>query len=126
LVLLAGIDLSQRSIREQIGSAFDLIVQIKRLQDGRRRVVSIAEVTGVQEGVISLQNLFEFRQEGLDGGKKVLGQHTGCGLRPHHENRFKEASIQLDAELFIVENSLLENDSQFQHNKIMDTENSNQ
>src|SRR6202034_4835120 len=67
LVLLAGIDLSQRSIREQIGSAFDLVVQIKRLQDGSRKVVSIAEITGVQEGLISMQDLFEFYQDGLDG-----------------------------------------------------------
>jgi len=100
LVLLAGIDLSQRSIREQIGSAFDLVVQIKRLQDGTRRIVSIAEITGVQEGVISMQDLFEFRQEGLDANKKVLGEHTACGLRPYHETKFKEASIELSADLF--------------------------
>jgi pilus assembly protein CpaF len=100
LVLLAGIDLSQRSIREQIGSAFDMVVQIKRLQDGTRKVVSVAEVTGVQEGVISMQELFIFRQDGLDGGKKVIGHHTACGIRPFHENKFREASLELSAELF--------------------------
>ncbi|HEY9773652.1 MAG TPA: CpaF family protein [Planktothrix sp.] len=100
LVLLAGIDLSQRSIREQIGSAFDLIVQIKRLQDGTRRVVSIAEVTGVQEGVISTQDLFEFRQEGIDAGRRVVGAHIACGLRPYHEVKFMEAGIPLPCEWF--------------------------
>jgi pilus assembly protein CpaF len=100
LVLLAGIDLSQRSIREQIGSAFDLVVQIKRLQDGTRKVVSIAEITGVQDGLISMQDLFEFRQDGLDGSKRVLGEHAACGLRPYHENKFREASIELRSELF--------------------------
>ncbi len=100
LVLLAGIDLSQRSIREQIGSAFDLVVQIKRLQDGKRRVVSIAEITGMQDGVISMQELFEFQQSGLDSNKKVQGEHVGLGLRPYHENKFKEASIELRADLF--------------------------
>ncbi len=100
LVLLAGIELSQRSIREQIGSAFDLVVQIKRMPDGTRRVVSIAEITGVQDGVISLQELFEFRQRGLDGAKRVLGAHVACGLRPYHETKFKEASIELRPELF--------------------------
>jgi len=100
LVLLAGIDLSQRSIREQIGSAFDLIVQIKRLPDGGRRIVSISEITGVEEGVISMQDLFQFKQERLDGNKKVIGRHTGCGLRPTHEAKFREADIELKPHLF--------------------------
>jgi pilus assembly protein CpaF len=100
LVLLAGIDLSQRSIREQIGSAFDLVVQIKRLHDGSRRIVSIAEITGVQEGVISMQELFEYRQESIDSAKKVHGEHFACGLRPHHEPRFKEMGFDLPTDLF--------------------------
>jgi pilus assembly protein CpaF len=100
LVLMAGIELSQRSIREQIGSAFDLIVQIKRLPDGTRRVVSVAEITGVEEGMISMQELFVFRQEGLDSSKNVIGTHVGCGLRPYHEGKFKDANIELRAELF--------------------------
>ena len=100
LVLLSGIDLSQRSIREQIAAAFDLVVQIKRLPDGSRKVVSIAEITGIQEGVISMQDLFIFRQEGVDGSKKVVGKHTGCGLRPHHEAKFQDAGIELTPSLF--------------------------
>ncbi|HEY9760476.1 MAG TPA: CpaF family protein [Oculatellaceae cyanobacterium] len=115
LVLLAGIDLSQRSIREQIGSAFDMVVQIKRLQDGTRKVVSIAEVTGVQEGIISMQELFIFRQDGLDGSKNVVGQHTGCGIRPFHEAKFREASIELHSELFEpvrAKNNVTENEQQ--------------
>lgn len=107
LVLLAGIDLSQRSIREQIGSAFDLVVQIKRLQDGTRRVVSIAEITGVQDGVISMQELFEFSQEGVDSTKRVLGSHVACGIRPHHENRFREVSIELRSDLFTSPEELI-------------------
>jgi pilus assembly protein CpaF len=105
LVLLAGIDLSQRSIREQIGSAFDLIVQIKRLPDGTRRVVSIAEITGVEEGMISMQELFVFRQEGLDGSRNVIGKHVACGLRPYHESKFRDANIELSPELFEVKES---------------------
>lgn len=103
LVLLAGVELSQRSIREQIGSAFDLIVQIKRLADGSRRVVSISEVTGIQEGVISLQDLFVFKHEGSDAqSNRVLGYHTGCGLRPEVQEKFQEAGIDLPASLFQV------------------------
>ncbi len=100
LVLLGGVELSQRSIREQIGSAFDLVVQIKRLMDGTRRVVSITEVTGVQEGVISLQDIFEFDQTGLDADGKVLGAHVPCGIRPLVEHKFTEAGIELSSQLF--------------------------
>jgi pilus assembly protein CpaF len=100
LVMLAGIELSQRSIREQIGSAFDLVIQIKRLPDGTRRVVSITEVTGVEEGVISMQELFEFRQMGLDSAKKVIGKHVACGLRPYHIAKFRDANITLPANIF--------------------------
>ncbi len=105
LVLLGGVELSQRSIREQIGSAFDLVVQIKRLIDGTRRVVSITEVTGVQEGVISLQDIFEFEQTGLDPDGKVLGKHRACGIRPLFENKFVEAGIHLPVEIFSAETS---------------------
>lgn len=102
LVLLAGIDLSQRSIREQIGSAFDLLVQIKRLSDGTRRVVSITEVTGVQEGVISLQELFTFRTQSIDERGRVTGAHTACGLRPLCKSKFQEAAIELRTDLFMA------------------------
>ncbi|MBC7998200.1 MAG: CpaF family protein [Leptolyngbya sp.] len=100
LVLLGGVDLSQRSIREQMGSAFDLIVQIKRLSDGARRIVSITEVTGVQEDVVSLQNIFEFRQTGTAADGKVEGRHFSCGIRPVVEYKLKEAGLVLDNQLF--------------------------
>lgn len=102
LVLLGGVDLSQRSIREQMGSAFDLIVQIKRLSDGTRRIVSITEVTGVQEDVVSLQDIFEFRQTGTLPNGKVQGMHGGCGIRPLVESKLKEAGLTLDGNLFAV------------------------
>lgn len=103
LVLLSGVELSQRSIREQIGSAFDLVVQIKRVSDGSRRVVSISEVTGVQEGVISMQEIFAFRQTGTDDEGKVMGRHSACGIRPYVEQRFLEAGIELPSALFSME-----------------------
>jgi pilus assembly protein CpaF len=100
LVLLGGVDLSQRSIREQMGSAFDLIVQIKRLSDGTRRIVSITEVTGVQEDVVSLQDIFEYRQTGTSPNGKVHGMHVACGIRPLAEKKLNEAGLTLDGSLF--------------------------
>jgi pilus assembly protein CpaF len=100
LVLLAGIELSQRSIREQIASAFDLILQIKRLSDGRRIVVSVTEVTGVQEGVISLQELFTFKTIDVDEAGKVNGKHLACNIRPQFEQKFHEAGLEIKSEMF--------------------------
>ncbi|HMW92329.1 MAG TPA: CpaF family protein [Candidatus Obscuribacter sp.] len=108
LVLLSGVELSQRSIREQIGSAFDLVVQVKRLSDGKRRVVSISEVTGVQEGVISMQDLFEFKATMNDKGE-LTGHHRACGIRPAKSQRFVEYGIELPVALFT--NSLETKDS---------------
>ncbi|HNB24064.1 MAG TPA: CpaF family protein [Candidatus Melainabacteria bacterium] len=101
LVLLGGVDLSQRSIREQMGSAFDLIIQIKRLSDGTRRIVSITEVTGVQEDVVSLQDIFEYRQTGTSADGKVQGMHVACGIRPGCETKLKEAGLHLSSDLFL-------------------------
>jgi pilus assembly protein CpaF len=83
-----------------LGAAFDLVVQVKRLSDGRRRVVSISEVTGVQEGVISMQDIFEFKQTGSQEDGSFGGHHRSCGIRPAKANRFAEQGIELPVELF--------------------------
>jgi pilus assembly protein CpaF len=103
LVLLAGVELSQRSIREQIASAFDLVVQIKRLSDGVRKVVSITEITGIQEGVISMQEIFDYQQVSTESDGTVIGRHVACGIRPFVEHKFKEAGIELEQALFMVD-----------------------
>ncbi len=100
LVLLAGVELSQRSIREQIASAFDLIVQVKRLSDGTRRIVSVSELTGLQGDTITMQELFSFEQEGLDRSGKVLGMHRAHNLRPYYESKFADAGLRLDTAMF--------------------------
>ncbi|MBZ0189154.1 MAG: CpaF family protein [Candidatus Obscuribacterales bacterium] len=100
LVLLSGVELSQKSIREQIGAAFDLVVQIKRLTDGTRRIVSITEVTGVQEGIISLQEIFTFKQHESSG----KGQHEPCGIRPSIERKIREAGFELPQALLTLAN----------------------
>lgn len=100
LVLLSGIELNQRSIREQVASALDLIVQVKRLPDGSRKVVQISEVTGVQEAIISLQELFMYKQTELTKQGKVIGKHHSCNLRPYVEHKFRDAGITLPSRLF--------------------------
>jgi pilus assembly protein CpaF len=82
LVLMAGTELPSRAIREQIASALDLIVQQSRMKDGTRKITHITEVQGMEGDVIVLQDIFTFRQEGIDGSGKVIGRHGPTGLRP--------------------------------------------
>ncbi len=83
LVLMAGAELPSRAIREQIGSAVNIIVQQSRLRDGSRKVVSITEVLGCDGGDVQLQEIFTFRQQGIDEDGKVVGHFTATGVVPH-------------------------------------------
>ena len=82
MVLMAGTELPTAAIRGQIGSAIDLIVQQGRLRDGSRRILSISEVIGVENGEVQIQELFRFEQSGVDAEGRVLGQHVPCGRVP--------------------------------------------
>jgi pilus assembly protein CpaF len=97
LVLTAGIDLPLRSIREQIASAFDLMVQVARLVDGSRRVTHVTEVLGMESDIVTLQDLFVARP--VDEGG-LLGPAASTGLRPHFLEKLAANGVQLPSELF--------------------------
>ena len=82
MVMMAGMDLPIRAIREQVASALDLIVHQARLSDGTRKIVSVTEVQGMEGDVITLQDLFCFRQTGVDAKGQVLGNFQPTGIRP--------------------------------------------
>ncbi|HSN11530.1 MAG TPA: CpaF family protein [Propionibacteriaceae bacterium] len=101
LVLLAGMDLPLRAIREQITSAIDLIVQIQRLRDGTRRVVAITEVHGMEGQTVTLQDIFLFDYSaGIDANGKFLGKPVATGVRPRFAERFEELGIYLSPRVF--------------------------
>ena len=98
MVLMAGMDLPVRAIREQIASAVDLIVQQSRLQDGTRKITHITEVQGMEGDVIVLQDIFRFDQTGLDPDGKVIGEFRSTGIRPRfYEGRLVAAGIELSS-----------------------------
>jgi pilus assembly protein CpaF len=97
LVLTAGVDLPLRSIREQIASAFDLMVQVGRLVDGSRRVTHVTEVLGMESDVVTLQDLFVARA--VDEGGK-LGPVTSTGLQPHFLEKLAANGVHLRPDLF--------------------------
>jgi pilus assembly protein CpaF len=99
MVLMGGADLPHRAIREQIASAVNVVIQQDRLQDGSRRITEIAEVQGMQGDVITLEPLFRFVQQGMDG-RRVIGRLEPVGVRPKLEKKLDAHGIGLPAGLF--------------------------
>ena len=101
MVLMAGMDLPVRAIREQIASAVDLIVHQERMRDGSRKIVSITEVQGMEGDVIVMSDIFAFEQQGMEGGR-VIGRLKPTGIRPKFVERIESANIHLPAGIFGV------------------------
>lgn len=101
LVLMAGMDLPLRAIREQVASAIDLVIQIQRMRDGSRRVTQVTEVIGMEGDVVTLQDAFSFdHSQGFDAHGRTRGRARATGLRPRFLARFDEAGIPYDLSLF--------------------------
>jgi pilus assembly protein CpaF len=101
LVLMAGMDLPLRAIREQIASAVDVIVQLTRLRDGTRRVTAVTEVQGMEGETVTLQDAFLFDYSaGVDASGRFLGRPVPTGVRPRFTDRFTELGITLSPRVF--------------------------
>ena len=98
---MAKASLPTRAIREQIASAIDLVVHQERLRDGSRKVVKITEVQGMEGDMITLSDIFEFEQTGVEGGK-IVGRIRPTGIRPKFTDRFEAAGIYLPPSVFGV------------------------
>jgi pilus assembly protein CpaF len=99
MCLMAGMDLPVRAIREQIASAVDLICQQNRLRDGSRKIEKITEVQGMEGEIITMSDIFEFEQTGIEGGK-IIGRIRPTGLRPKFIERIEAAGIHLPPSVF--------------------------
>jgi len=100
MVLMAGMDLPVRAIREQMASAIDLIVQQARLRDGSRKIINITEVLGMEGDVITLQDVFEFEGEGLDERGKLKGHFKATGVRPKCMDKLLMAGVAIPEDVF--------------------------
>jgi len=100
MVLMAGMDLPVRAIREQIASAIDLIIHQSRLRDGSRRITHITEVQNMEGDVIVLQDLFNFIQTGVDDDGRVIGEFRATGMRPKFIDRLEVSGYKLPVEVF--------------------------
>ena len=103
MVMMAGYDLPQRAIREQIASAVNVIIQASRLSDGSRRVMNITEIVGMEGDVILLQDIFKFVQRGLDENGKVIGEFKYTGIRPKFLDTLVARGVDVNLEMFEVQ-----------------------
>ena len=103
MVSMANLNLPDRAIRQQIASAVDVVIQVSRLLDGARKVVTISEVTGMEGEVITLQDVFVFEREGVGKGGAVLGRFRATGIRPRLTERLQAFGIELPGSMFVDE-----------------------
>jgi pilus assembly protein CpaF len=100
LCLMAGMDLPVRAIREQVSSAVHLIVQISRMSDGTRKVISITEVCGMQGDTVTLQEIFRFKETGFDKNRKIIGNFQPLGLIPTFVEKLVQKGVVIPREIF--------------------------
>ncbi|MDX1486486.1 MAG: CpaF family protein [Alphaproteobacteria bacterium] len=100
MVAMAGFDLPITSIRAQIASAVDVVLQLERLSDGGRRFVSLHEITGMEGDVVSMQEIFAFHRISTDEDGKIHGEFRCTGIRPKFSEEFKTRGIEVDEDMF--------------------------
>jgi pilus assembly protein CpaF len=100
MIAMAGLQLPSRTVKEQIASAVDVIVQVARHADGTRRLVSFSEIVGMEESVITMQEIYRFDKQGFDAEGNVVGHYRSTGIRPRFADRLRIAGVSLSMEMF--------------------------
>jgi pilus assembly protein CpaF len=100
MVLMANLDLPQQAIREQMASALHLVIQIARFRDGTRRVTHVTEVSGMEGTIVTLQDIFRFRQHGIGEDGRIQGELQSTGIRPTFTERFLMSGVRLPDLMF--------------------------
>jgi pilus assembly protein CpaF len=100
MVAMASVNMPERSVRQQIASAVSIVVQVSRMSDGTRKVVTISEITGLEENIVCMHDIFNFVRKGIGPDGRVIGSFQPSGIRPKFLDRLIVAGIFLPAELF--------------------------
>jgi pilus assembly protein CpaF len=100
MVAMANLNIPEKAIRSQIASAVNMVVQINRMADGTRKVTSIAEITGMEQDVITMQEIFTFQKSGVDKEGKVVGAFRATGIRPKCADALATAGFPLGMDMF--------------------------
>jgi len=97
---MAGMNLPPKASRQQISSALSVVLQIARLTDGRRKVISLQEITGMEGDIVTMQEIFAFRQTGIADNGTVQGHYCATGVRPRFVERLRTFGIEVPDRLF--------------------------
>jgi pilus assembly protein CpaF len=100
MMMLSGVEIPQRAMRQQIASALNIIVHVSRLSDGTRKLMKISELTGMEGDMVMMQDLFEFKRAGVSPAGKVLGHFVSTGIRSAYSQQLQAAGYRLDPEMF--------------------------
>src|SRR6266567_667012 len=100
MAMMANLNLPEKAVRRQIASAIQLIVQISRFNDGTRRITYMTEITGMEEDIVSMQDVFVFEKQGISPDGRVLGAFTATGIRPKFADKLKASGINVPASWF--------------------------
>lgn len=100
MISMAGLEIPDKAIRQQVASAVQVIVQLARLSDGSRRLISLQEITGMESDIVTMQEIFKFTQTGVDDRGRVIGQFGPTGIRPRCGERIKAFGIDLKEDIF--------------------------
>lgn len=100
MVLMAGMDLPERAIREQIASAIHVVVHLSRMADGSRKIVNISELTGMEGTTIVMQDIFKFERKGVDKDGRIIGEFSPTGVRPWFMEKFKVSGYEILPQMF--------------------------
>jgi len=105
MVLMSGLELPVRAIREQISSAIDLIIQQSRMRDGSRKITHVTEVQHMEGNTITMQDIFRYQQQGYDENGKAVGRYVSTGLKPNFLEKFEVNGVELPEDFFAVTDS---------------------
>ncbi|MBV9625474.1 MAG: CpaF family protein [Acidobacteria bacterium] len=100
MAMMANLNLPEKAVRRQMASAISLVVQVSRFHDGTRRITHMTEITGMEEDIVSMQDVFVFEKQGVSADGRVLGTFTATGIRPKFAERLKASGIQVPASWF--------------------------
>jgi pilus assembly protein CpaF len=100
MIAMANLNIPDRAVRQQVASAVNIVIQVTRLTDGSRRVTSVSEITGMEQDVIAMQEIFHFHQNGINEAGKVVGAFKATGVRPKCADRIAAAGRQLPMDMF--------------------------
>lgn len=100
MIGMTGLDLPTKSMRAQIASALHAVIQLERMSDGRRRLVSLHEVTGMEGEVVTMQEVFRFKRTATDAEGMITGEYRATGVRPKFTEQFETRGIELSYDIF--------------------------